>query len=346
MVKLRVRDTGNRWGEKTVKVDIREYTSYYVVTDHLGSPRVTVHDDGTTVAWQDYYPFGMTMPGRSYDASAPPDQSGFTGYQLEEEGGMDLYHAGARMYDPVIGRFTSQDRFKSKYPSFTPYQYAALNPITFIDVNGDSINVSRLANDVQSWLIGHLTQLTGVQLQVNDRGMLVPVEGAEVNENGTSKSAREDLTNAMSHKVTVNVEQRPANSDLPSRVMPNKTTIKLNLDQILYYEQNSEGVSSLTLGIGMTFLHELNHTAIGYGGGSVHVTPPSAVRVNSDQVLVRENLYRREIGSHMGFRHNYVYISQQNGRDLPRPYRYFGTGMKVYGKWQGGPYPYSDKNKP
>jgi RHS repeat-associated protein len=139
MVELRVKDTGGRWGMKTVKVDIREYTSYYVVTDHLGSPRVTVHDDGTTVAWQDYYPFGMAMPGRTYNASAPPDQSGFTGYQFEEEGGLDLYHAGARMYDPVIGRFTSQDRFTVKYPSMSPYQYAALNPISFIDVNGDSI---------------------------------------------------------------------------------------------------------------------------------------------------------------------------------------------------------------
>jgi RHS repeat-associated protein len=138
MVKLRVRDTGNRWGEKTWKVDIREYTSYYVVSDHLGSPRVAVQDDGTTVAWQDYYPFGMTMPGRSYDASAPADQSGFTGYQFEEEGGLDLYHAEARNYDPVIGRFTSRDPLAQHFPSWTPYHYVHNNPISLTDPTGMS----------------------------------------------------------------------------------------------------------------------------------------------------------------------------------------------------------------
>jgi len=54
---------------------------------------------------------------------------------------LGIYHAGARLYDPEIGRFASQDRFKEKYPSMSPYQYAANNPILFIDVNGDSVIV-------------------------------------------------------------------------------------------------------------------------------------------------------------------------------------------------------------
>jgi uncharacterized protein RhaS with RHS repeats len=46
---------------------------------------------------------------------------------------------GARFYDPQLGKFHTQDRFAEKYLEFTPYQYAANNPIYFIDVNGDSI---------------------------------------------------------------------------------------------------------------------------------------------------------------------------------------------------------------
>ena len=101
--------------------------------------RVTVNEQGDPVGWDDYYPFGLQMPGRTQNASNPNDDQKFTGYELEQQGDLGIYHAGARMYDPVIGRFTSQDRFKEKYPSMSPYQYAALNPILFVDVNGDSI---------------------------------------------------------------------------------------------------------------------------------------------------------------------------------------------------------------
>lgn len=45
------------------------------------------------------------------------------------------------MYQPELGRFFTQDRFAEKYYDYSPYQYAANNPILFIDVNGDSVRV-------------------------------------------------------------------------------------------------------------------------------------------------------------------------------------------------------------
>jgi hypothetical protein len=41
----------------------------------------------------------------------------------------------------ALGRFGVTDRFADKEPCLTPYQYAANNPISNIDVNGDSVIV-------------------------------------------------------------------------------------------------------------------------------------------------------------------------------------------------------------
>jgi hypothetical protein len=66
-LKLEVRDDENTWNSKTEQITITTAgrTEYYL-TDHLGSIRTTI--DGTTGAvlgYDDYYPFGLAMPGRS-----------------------------------------------------------------------------------------------------------------------------------------------------------------------------------------------------------------------------------------------------------------------------------------
>jgi RHS repeat-associated protein len=58
-----------------------------------------------------------------------------------------MYEFGARNYDPQILRFTSVDRFAEKYYNFSSYQYAANNPIKYIDVNGDSIWIAHNGQD-------------------------------------------------------------------------------------------------------------------------------------------------------------------------------------------------------
>lgn len=61
---------------------------------------------------------------------------------MQDELGLNVYDYGNRNYDPAIGRFFNIDRFAEKYNDRTPYNYAANNPILYIDVQGDSIFVA------------------------------------------------------------------------------------------------------------------------------------------------------------------------------------------------------------
>jgi RHS repeat-associated protein len=292
-LKLKVKDDEGSVDEYGFEVAIsRKPQSYYYLKDHLGNIRVTVDEDGNSVAWNDYYPFGLQMPQRSMNNALSNNIYKFSGKELDDEKkppyavfevriiskgfddgnsaafyingsyvsrsylrgynltvvdsdgnvlenrrfdtygsdtdsdemadfinglndglyvlvavkdeashrmtdagyqalesigssqcrfikyrdsygffgrkgetycdlekhfprynghvdetssdvgkGIDIYYFGARYYDPEIGRFLTIDRFADKYPSMTPYQYAANNPVLFIDVNGDSLGL-------------------------------------------------------------------------------------------------------------------------------------------------------------------------------------------------------------
>lgn len=95
----------------------------------------------------DYYPFGLTMPGRSANTANPNDNYKFTGYENDDEGGLDLYHANARGYDPVLGRFMQVDPMSHLYPGISTYAYVVNNPLIFVDPTGETIEVCNGSGD-------------------------------------------------------------------------------------------------------------------------------------------------------------------------------------------------------
>ena len=124
-------------GSETKTIAIQREQRFYYLTDNLGSVRVTVDQYGDPVGYDDDYPFGKRMPGRSNNTSNPHDAYKFTGKELDKENGIDLEYFGARYYDAEIGRFLSIDPHSSDYPETSPYTYVTNNPIDLIDPNGE-----------------------------------------------------------------------------------------------------------------------------------------------------------------------------------------------------------------
>jgi RHS repeat-associated protein len=91
----------------------------------------------------DYYPFGMQMPSRHWQAdSADQYRFGFNGKEKDNawNGQGNTYNFGARSYAPRLGRNLSPDEYQPfAYPGVTPYSGHNNNPIANVDINGELI---------------------------------------------------------------------------------------------------------------------------------------------------------------------------------------------------------------
>jgi RHS repeat-associated protein len=123
----------------------------FELSNHLGNVLATITDKKLQVSTnnsstsyfeaevqsvQDYYAFGMQMPGRK---SSGGYRYGFNGKENDNEvkGRGNSLDFGARIYDPRLGRFLSLDPMASHFPDWSPYVYACDNPIALIDENGE-----------------------------------------------------------------------------------------------------------------------------------------------------------------------------------------------------------------
>ncbi len=124
--------------------------SFFELSNHLGNVLVTITDkqiatfsngaivslEADVVTATDYYPFGMTMPGRTF-AAQTPYRYGFNGKEKDlETTGTSTYDYGFRIYNPALGKFLSVDPLSKEYPWYTPYQFAGNIPIRCDDLDG------------------------------------------------------------------------------------------------------------------------------------------------------------------------------------------------------------------
>ena len=104
--------------------------SSYYLTDRLGSILALITSAGQQVAQYSYEPYGTTRTSSGTLAAVNPYRY-TSGYQDSATG---LYKLGARYYDTSLGRFTQPDP-SGQDPHYT---YAANNPSTYIDPNGEA----------------------------------------------------------------------------------------------------------------------------------------------------------------------------------------------------------------
>jgi RHS repeat-associated protein len=108
-------------------------TVSYFHKDHLGSSTVMTDASGVPIEFTNYEPFG----GVREHAGTTASNYKFTDQELDAENG--LYNYGARLYDPIIGRFISPDTIVPdpfNPQSLNRYSYCLNNPLIYVDPSG------------------------------------------------------------------------------------------------------------------------------------------------------------------------------------------------------------------
>ena len=140
----------------TFRYKVKAGDKLYEIANHLGNVLATITDrkipketgtpngiadyyvaDIATV--QDYYPFGMVMPGRNWKAATAEGYGfGFNGKENDDDvkGDDNSLDFGARIYDPRLGKWLSLDPLQNKYPFISAYAFAINSPIQALDPDG------------------------------------------------------------------------------------------------------------------------------------------------------------------------------------------------------------------
>ncbi len=201
------------------------YKVQHYLRDHLGSVRSVIDGDtGTVIETNDYYPFGKRIPvtnsvaepvEATTQSATSPDRWLFSSKESQSflNASIPLLDFGARMYNPVIARWTASDPLSEKYHGISPYAYCLGNPISIIDPNGMDIwtmdekgNVVwvKESDDHRLYYMNNDGLLSDDYVSVSDRSILDDLTKTEAKVDGgakvsshTSKTGINDIFNVF-----------------------------------------------------------------------------------------------------------------------------------------------------
>jgi RHS repeat-associated protein len=207
----------------TGRYAIFEGRKRYEISNHLGNVLSVITDrkrgaaaSGSQIQWfeadvvsaQQYYPFGMLMPGsttdslrRQYTLGNNDYRYGFNGKEGDDEvkGDDNQQDYGMRIYDPRVGRFLSVDPLAGAFSWQSPYCGLDNNPVRMSDPSG-------MHTEDDIFLDENGNEMFRVKNRMSDRYFLQNKEGdyeffykkyVQVNSPNT---LRGDIKDGMRHK--------------------------------------------------------------------------------------------------------------------------------------------------
>jgi RHS repeat-associated protein len=173
------------FGGGRIKATSSDYEVNYFITDHLGSTRVVVNENGDIQEQNNYYPFGKQWEYSSLATST--NRYRFSGKEVQTTKNLNYLDFGARMLTDEFNRtgWMSIDPLAEKYYNISPYVYCGNNPIRFIDPTGmwvadENGNLVAEKND-NAWTLAKyqnikpqeaIAQLKEQGYTINDKGIL------------------------------------------------------------------------------------------------------------------------------------------------------------------------------
>jgi RHS repeat-associated protein len=151
-------------GSRRVASVFLDGTTQFYHPNHLGSSSVVTDQYGARKEQIEYHPFGTyravgDIHGTyDFDPNFPDVFYTFTGQEDDDD--LGLYNYGARLYDPVLGKFISPDsvvQAPDDPQTLNRYSYARNNPIIYTDPSGNVF----IIDDIIYAVIGFLATYIG-----------------------------------------------------------------------------------------------------------------------------------------------------------------------------------------
>jgi RHS repeat-associated protein len=298
-----------------------EGLQYFYHSDHLGSASFVTDREGAVCQHIQYLPFGelfVSQRNCEFDSRYK-----FTAKELDNETSYTYF--GARYYDSDLSVWLSVDKLSDKYPSISPYAYAANNPVKLIDPNGDSLWIN--GSNGEKFLY-----TPGQEYKGSDE--FIAKAANTLNESiGKSNTANRMVGELSESEYNYNIIQ----SDESNYTPDNQTTTSDYLSSEIFYkkgggtiqwnptgngestyEQSSPGkvIAKLAKRPDINLLHELAHAWDNMAGLLTNEqTSYKGLKVSEWTGVRTENMIRKEMG--LPLRTHYGVIENNGGPSYP-----------------------------